>query len=194
MADKPADPPCDFSSTTAEPPTGMATTTYDALGQPVLQLHVHAGTQAANQHAALRACCSSPDLQGNPTSPGSKSGPIARSTPPRRNITFHQSWTCQWPSPGNASAPVPSTSDTGSWPRIYPAYVSKTTTSFAPPCSTVVAASPTATTPPAQQPNTSWHVPPHLCAHGSTADAAKHDNQWSIIAGSRAYFEGTRIA
>ncbi|KAH8033250.1 hypothetical protein HPB51_008649 [Rhipicephalus microplus] len=115
MTYEPANPPSDFSGTTTKPPTRTVTTAYNAPGQQGLQQLVctTTTTQGVNQNAALRACCSSPHLQGNYTTTGSKSGLITGSAPPLRDIPLNKSRTCQWPSPGNASAPAPNTTKPG---------------------------------------------------------------------------------
>ncbi|KAL3183438.1 hypothetical protein MRX96_033557 [Rhipicephalus microplus] len=81
MTDKPADPVDDFlgTITTTEPPSRRAMTTQNAPSQQGLQPSAHAmtDTQAVNQYTAQSVCCSSPYLQGNPTTTGSKFGPIA---------------------------------------------------------------------------------------------------------------------
>ncbi|KAL3246766.1 hypothetical protein MRX96_057497 [Rhipicephalus microplus] len=67
MTDEPADPPGDFSETTAELTTSTVTTMYNAAGPPELKQRACAmtATQAVNEHGALRACCSSLNLREN---------------------------------------------------------------------------------------------------------------------------------
>ncbi|KAL3190086.1 hypothetical protein MRX96_020408 [Rhipicephalus microplus] len=91
MTDEPVDPLGDFSGTTSEPTTRTVTTTYNAPGQPELQLPACAttSTQAVNEHAALRTCFSSPDFQENTTNTGSRLSPTAESALPRHTILLN---------------------------------------------------------------------------------------------------------
>ncbi|KAL3205488.1 hypothetical protein MRX96_040781 [Rhipicephalus microplus] len=141
-------------------------------------------TQAANQYAALRACCSSPDHLENSTITGSKSGPIARSAPPLRDITLNGSPTRQWPSPGNASAPVSNTPTPGhGYAFIPPTFQRRRclTRHQHRRCCIHNATTPLACSPTSEGTRhvESRHVPlpVDLCAHGSTADVAEHTNR-----------------
>ncbi|KAL3242429.1 hypothetical protein MRX96_021230 [Rhipicephalus microplus] len=132
MTDEPADPPSNFSGTITEPLTRMVTTAYDAPGQPGLLLPAYAttATQAVNQCAALRACCSSPNPKGNPTTTCSNSSPFTGYAPPLRNFPPNETLICLRPGPGIASAPAPTYAHTGSRLRIHFTYVSKTPKSW----------------------------------------------------------------
>ncbi|KAL3226455.1 hypothetical protein MRX96_048974 [Rhipicephalus microplus] len=103
MKDEPTDPPGDSSGTTAESTTKMVTTAYNAPGPPesLLPAYATTATQAVNEHAALRACCSSPDLRQNTTNTGSRPSPTAEPALPLGTILLN--------GPGNASALTPNT-------------------------------------------------------------------------------------
>ncbi|KAL1486409.1 hypothetical protein MTO96_031404 [Rhipicephalus appendiculatus] len=104
----------DFSGTTTEPHTRTAKTAYNGPGQPGLEPPAYAttATQVVNQQAALRACCSSPDSQGNSTTAGSRSDPTAESAPPLRDILIHRAPGMRVAKPRKCKRPGPKYADT----------------------------------------------------------------------------------
>ncbi|KAL3214748.1 hypothetical protein MRX96_034724 [Rhipicephalus microplus] len=109
--------------------------------------------------------------------------PQAGSAPPLRDITLNKSRTCEWPSPGNASAAVPSAPTPGhSYASIPPMFQRRRCRTRHKHRRYIFSA----TTPLALQPNiestrhvdiTSRSSTVNLCAHGSTTDAAQHANR-----------------
>ncbi|KAL3197610.1 hypothetical protein MRX96_044875 [Rhipicephalus microplus] len=91
MKDEPTDPPGDSSGITAESTTRTVTTTYNAPGpqESLLPAYATTATQAVNEHAALRACCSSPDLRQNTTNTGSRPSPTAEPALPLGTILLN---------------------------------------------------------------------------------------------------------
>ncbi|KAL3200203.1 hypothetical protein MRX96_043574 [Rhipicephalus microplus] len=165
----------------------MVTTAYNRTGPAMTATtRVCYDSYASSQSARCPTSVllvTGPSRKFHPTT-GSKSGPIAQSAPPLRDITLHESRACRWPNPGNANAPVPSTPTPGhSQASIPPTFQRRRCRSrhWHHRCCISNATTPLAVSPTSRVRVmwTSQHVPAlvDLCAHGSTTDAAQHANR-----------------